>query len=159
MKKLIVNNTENAPMEIVARILVTWSKLAALVQEKATLVKGCELEWELMLQHVSRGTGWSVEEGVDFWDAFGAVRMVFRVRVAGAMAEQRFVNVPLTEVEDIAIADDGTFSWHGGYGKEPENHLGKVAQIAEAVSKGKLLLENGIHYYRKNRIPILGSEQ
>ena len=54
MDKLIVD-TKHAPLTIVAAILATWSELAEMIDIRAVLPKGCELEWELMFQHVNFG--------------------------------------------------------------------------------------------------------
>jgi len=153
--KLIVHG-KWAPAEAVAKILATWSKLACEIEKKATLLKGCELEWQLMLQHVGyRGhvllgiVGGA--EPVDCWEAYGQVSMVSTVCVNDlSKTEIQDIMIPLTRVSEIMINDDGTFFWHSEM-KTPEESPQVVYQIAQAVSTGKL---NDRHY-QCNRIPTL----
>jgi hypothetical protein len=155
MNKLIVR-TNDAPFTAIAGILAKWSKLAELVEQRITFPKGCNLEWELVFQHVSRETGWSVEKGTDYWEAFGMVRMVFRAYLGMFSDKLPYTNVPLTEVDAVIIHSDGVF-WHSKKGKaNPGDDMETIERLAEAVSKGKL--PSG-HHYRCNWIPAFDSSQ
>ncbi len=157
MKKLIVE-TKNAPIGIVSSILATWSKLAELVDKEVTLTRGCDLEWELVLRHISRTAGFSMKDGADYWVSYSAVKMIFPAHVEGVEYSfgSQVVNVPLTVVEEVMIYDDNTFSWHDSDKARPEEDTGTIKRLAEAVSKGKLVTESGVHHYRKNWIPKIG---
>jgi hypothetical protein len=156
MNKLIVE-TKNAPMKSVVAVLATWSKLAELVEENATLPKGCELEWELVFQRVCRSSGWSVSKSAGYWESATAVRMVFEAKVGGIGDKKQIVSVPLTEVNEIMIGSDDWFYWHRENGRgTPKNDLETIKRLAEAVSKGKL--PSG-HHYRCNWVPSFGSTE
>ncbi|MCX6703731.1 MAG: hypothetical protein NTV02_03530 [Candidatus Zambryskibacteria bacterium] len=139
MDRLIVS-TKNAPISSVNKILATWGKLAELLENRAQLQQRCFLEWDMVLQ--------KYDEGV--WGAYAGVRMISIGQFGGISDATHKVSVPLTEVSEIMIYEDGTFSWHSERFK-PENADAVIIALEEAVCVGK---HNG-YFYRKNWFPFI----
>lgn len=162
MKKLIVHSND-APIKNISTILATWATLADLVDQKVRLPQGCHLQWELSLQKVSPLGQFNrnlvrmehdqkPEEQFEGWESYSSVRMVFPAYV-GKVNDRQCVEVPMTEVSEVMIYENGTIYWHS-YVKKPEDDPETIAKLAEAVSKGKL--PSG-HHYECNFIPRLKS--
>lgn len=156
MTKLIASTNDKpvkVPQKNIALILQTWAELAGLVEQKAAITKGCYLEWELLIQHVEPDEPPSPKrKGGEFtysYVAIATVRMAFEAYTARFSNLRQHVSVPVTEVDQITITDDGLFSWHCA---EKRLDIGSetIAKLAEAVSKGKL--KSG-HHYECNRFP------
>ncbi len=139
MDKLIVD-TKNAPIASVCKILATWGKLAELLENKARLQERCSLEWDMVLQKYDGGV----------WGAYAGVRMVCAAQFGGISDRHHIVSVPLTEVNEIMIDENGLFSWHSGSVK-PEDAPVIICALEEAVCIGK---HNG-YFYRKNWFPFI----
>ena len=93
---------------------------------------------------------------VDDWRAYTYVKMTTSARLSHA-GERTSISIPLTEVSEVLIFDDGQFCWHSD-ANTPENNLDVIRKLATAVSEGRL--PSGHHYemnrnlYRGNSAPV-----
>lgn len=161
MSKLVID-TKGAPTTNVLAILTTWSKLAGKVDKLVVLPSNCRVDWHVVLQnvgfrgHVLLGAvpgALKPEERVDCWEAYCTVQVTFSAQLGmDEGGERHSGRVPITEVSEIMINDDGTFFWHSEM-KQPEDDPETVKKIAYALSHGQSA--DGHYHYRRNHMPSL----
>lgn len=144
MRKLILTNDPNAPIDAVIRILENWGKLASDVEAYAPLRDGFYLEWRVgMATNPSSPGGWlgicSVGMGI-----------LANTRITSNGLDTTKTFVPLTVASWITIFATG-YDWHG------VSYRDMIEQISTALRKGEL--PTG-HHFEANGFSrkILGRE-
>ena len=125
MKQLIVN-MNGANIKDVAAVLATWSKLAELVDGKATLSKGSDLVWVL-----------DFYETLGEWRALGTLRIVYEdvtvISNSGGRVNPYRANVTLAEVKKIVILPNDAFAWRQSAAEVPEKNICIVDSLVIAL--------------------------
>jgi len=125
--------------------MTTWSKFADMIESSCTPMHNCWLEWELIVQKAGNGG--------HTWCAYSAVRMVFSATLGTTVTdEDPRANVPVTEVREVFIYEDGTVRWHSE-AQQADVSIELATRIGEAVCTGK---ESG-RDFRINWFPLIKS--